>query len=98
MDYGTNVPIYKLYRGMTGRPPGPGAGNNEFQIEVVFIMNTKIALILSCALILSTVLYCLGNRYHMVGVNEMAYMYDRITGKSWFHVADSAEKVSHYRH
>jgi len=48
-------------------------------------MNTKAALILSLALIISTMLYCFGTRYQMVMGKDYAYMYDRITGKSWWH-------------
>jgi hypothetical protein len=49
-------------------------------------MNTKAALILSLALIFSTILYCFGTRYQMATVEDNAYMYDRITGKSWWYV------------
>jgi hypothetical protein len=53
-------------------------------------MNTKAALILSLALIISTMLYCFGTRYQMVmdqGESRVnAYMYDRITGKSWWYL------------
>jgi hypothetical protein len=53
-------------------------------------MNTKTALILSLALIISTILYCLGTRYQMIqsSANDpySTFMYDRLTGKSWAYV------------
>jgi hypothetical protein len=50
-------------------------------------MNTKAALILSLALIISTILYCFGTRYQMVmAARDYEYMYDRITGKSWLYL------------
>jgi uncharacterized membrane protein SpoIIM required for sporulation len=46
---------------------------------------TRVALILSLALLLSVILYCFATRYNMVGSEATAYMYDRITGRCWFY-------------
>jgi hypothetical protein len=49
---------------------------------------TRIALILSLALITSVIIYCFGTRYQMIrpagDSDGMAYMYDRMTGSYWF--------------
>jgi len=51
------------------------------------IKEVRCSIIVSFALILSIVIYCLCTRYQMLAISERnchhVYMYDRITGKTW---------------
>ena len=59
---------------------------------------TKVALILSITLLVSTFVYCFCTRYQMVGVSQgVAYMYNRITGTSWFCRPDTYKKLEEYK-
>jgi hypothetical protein len=49
---------------------------------------TRAALIVSLALVVSVIIYCFGTSYQMERFEKFGYMYNRITGAAWYYTVD----------